>query len=309
MKIFPLLRLFSLRIGLVLVLLHVTRFFARAGVPIVPVAFTDQLPPGTGPNTAYTTFKTACLNNAGQVFFIANLIGVGVNSDNDTALFFGQPGALQLVAREGSPAPGPGGKIYGRYFTFLGSNDSGIIAFDASSQFSDHPDLYSGTPQLVQRLAQAGDSVPGVPEVMDYVNGVSGGAGGKYNNKLQVDEMGRLLFQAQFQNDQGFSLLRGTPGNVTVLVRDGSQADGFVLHPDYVQTRIAWGNSPELLFQSFVDPPGDGTGIGLFAGAPGQLSLVARDSDQAAGAPPERSRLALISRESEFIRQTGTAFG
>lgn len=78
---------------------------ASAGQPIVPVAVTDQLPPGIGPNTGFGIFQqgtgAVVLNDAGQAAFIATLTGVGINSTNDLAMFSGAPGALQLVAREG----------------------------------------------------------------------------------------------------------------------------------------------------------------------------------------------------------------
>ncbi|MGI8956499.1 MAG: DUF7453 family protein [Chthoniobacterales bacterium] len=65
--------------------------------------------PGTG--AAFDYFQRSLagslrLNEAGQVQFIAHLVGVGINSTNDFAIFSGVPGALQLVAWEGQPIPG-----------------------------------------------------------------------------------------------------------------------------------------------------------------------------------------------------------
>jgi hypothetical protein len=45
-------------------------------------------------------------NNAGQVAVLADLVGSGVNSSNDTGIWMGDSGGLSLVAREGEQAPG-----------------------------------------------------------------------------------------------------------------------------------------------------------------------------------------------------------
>ncbi len=103
----------------------------RAGQPITPVALTGQLPPGIGPNTGYDLFQeftgSPGLNEAGEIQFNAFLIGAGINSTNDTALFEGAPGALQFVAREGSPAPGLPNRTYAQFFTPSPLDRSGDI--------------------------------------------------------------------------------------------------------------------------------------------------------------------------------------
>jgi hypothetical protein len=50
------------------------------------------------------TSSMSC-NDAGQVAFISTL-GGAVSTTNDSALWFGTPGNLQLIAREGDPVPG-----------------------------------------------------------------------------------------------------------------------------------------------------------------------------------------------------------
>ena len=51
------------------------------------------------------------INSQGFTAFTAVLTGTGVKGSNDTGLWWGKPGNLRLVAREGDPAPGTAGKF------------------------------------------------------------------------------------------------------------------------------------------------------------------------------------------------------
>ena len=72
------------------------------------VALSGDPAPDTGAGIVFDHFNTAeiVINEAGQVAFRSVLVGPGVNSDNDRGLWSEGSGALSLVAREGSPAPG-----------------------------------------------------------------------------------------------------------------------------------------------------------------------------------------------------------
>src|SRR5438477_5464560 len=72
------------------------------------IAVTGSAAPGLPAGAKFSTFSSPLLNNAGQIGFLATLqTGLGgVTTSNDTALFAGAPGALQLAARKGSQAPG-----------------------------------------------------------------------------------------------------------------------------------------------------------------------------------------------------------
>jgi hypothetical protein len=53
----------------------------------------------------FSSFKDPVSNNVGRYAFFATVKGTGVSSSNQAGLWFGQPGALGLMARTGSPAP------------------------------------------------------------------------------------------------------------------------------------------------------------------------------------------------------------
>jgi hypothetical protein len=89
--------------------------------------------PGTAPGVLFNNISAPAFNDAGQVAFQSSLEGTGVTNTNSTGIWSGAPGALSLVARTGSAAPGaPAGAV----FTDLGFgvmllNNAGQTAFDA----------------------------------------------------------------------------------------------------------------------------------------------------------------------------------
>src|SRR5687768_8244114 len=95
---------------------------AMAGTAIVAgpigalqsVARTGQAAPGTSANyAAPSIYPMISSNNA--LTFSASLAGAGVVSDNDTGLWAGTKDAVNLIAREGSAAPGLGGATFGDF--------------------------------------------------------------------------------------------------------------------------------------------------------------------------------------------------
>ena len=72
------------------------------------------------------------LNDAGQSALYAFLIGSGVNSTNNIAIWSGNAGSLALVARAGDPAPGtPNGVNFGTLFAPIAINHAGKIAIQS----------------------------------------------------------------------------------------------------------------------------------------------------------------------------------
>ena len=54
----------------------------------------------------FATGSRIGLNSAGTLAFFNKLVGAGVDTTNDGAIWLGLPNALQLIAREADPAPG-----------------------------------------------------------------------------------------------------------------------------------------------------------------------------------------------------------
>ena len=98
------------------------------------VARSGSQAPGTENGVNFRGFRDPVLNDADQTVFEASLAGAGVDDTNDAGLWLERSGALQLIARKGSHAPGtPEDVKFGTYIPFLfpALNDAGQVAFRA----------------------------------------------------------------------------------------------------------------------------------------------------------------------------------
>lgn len=73
----------------------------------------DAAPGVPGANLDTVNNSSLFLNDSGEIAFQSSLAGGGVTTTNDTGIWAGTPGNLQLVAREGDVAPGSGGQTFG----------------------------------------------------------------------------------------------------------------------------------------------------------------------------------------------------
>jgi hypothetical protein len=168
--------------------------------------------PATPAGTVYSLLfgeSTPSIDDGGRVAFSTGLAGPGVNGSNDRALYFGAPGDLRLVAREGDPAPGfPAGNVFaeleaGTYEL----NDVGHLVFMSTLS---GPDVYGGGTAIwvsnadgtTTLVAQSGDLV-------DLGNGdvrradgvfVAGKFGplATFGEGAQLTNDGRLVYWAGF---------------------------------------------------------------------------------------------------------------
>jgi hypothetical protein len=114
------------------------------------------------------------------VLFYTFLKGPGLNETNDSGIVAGPPGALQIIARAGSHAPGtaPGvnfaksiDKLADRYilqFDDIKQNNSGTIAFNGlvsgpGITAANDEGLWIGAADSLRLLAMEGDHAAGTP--------------------------------------------------------------------------------------------------------------------------------------------------
>jgi hypothetical protein len=288
-KVSGLRRRFPLTILALVFLLAQT--LARAGQPITPLAVTDQLPPGIGPNTGFLLFGYgSVLNDAGQVVFNASLMGVGIDSTNDVGLFSGAPGTLELVARKGSLAPGPDGKIYLGPFSPLGLSPSSNIVFQDYRGYdlgSSSLALYTGLPGAIELLAENGDIIPGAPgPILELDAGGSSVA----NSTVPINNANHTVFGATFEGDTYRSLVVGAPGSLSIAAEPGMQAPGLpngVTFSFLNNSTLSLNSEDRLAFEAqLFDSSTQTYSESLFSGLPNSLALLARTGDQAAGTDP-----------------------
>jgi hypothetical protein len=126
----------------------------------------DAAPGLTGVNLGQINLPT--LNPVDQFGFPSFLTGTGVTTANDTALWIGDTGGLDLIAREGSAAPGTGGAMFGSFQTTTPAmNGLGQLAFVAAltgpgvTNGANDRALYFFDPEDgLTILARSGDTVP-----------------------------------------------------------------------------------------------------------------------------------------------------
>lgn len=160
----------------------------------------------------------AKFDSLGNVGFIATL---AAPPDSDASVWVGPAGALQLVAREGEPAP-HGETFQGSMSLIsLATGNLTLRTFDPSN-FEDQR-LYAGPPGELELVARSGDPAPDIPgrTIGRNLSGV-------------VNASGYLVAQALLDGDNfEDALWFGRPGELELVMREGDMIDGWVVQsPD-----------------------------------------------------------------------------
>jgi hypothetical protein len=90
--------------------------YSTNGAAFAPFAVEDATAVDAG-GAKYAGFLDPVVNSSGDVAFLGNLKGTGVKASNNRALWFGSPGALEMVARLGEKAPDGNGVLRKAKFT------------------------------------------------------------------------------------------------------------------------------------------------------------------------------------------------
>ncbi|MFN3166892.1 MAG: choice-of-anchor tandem repeat NxxGxxAF-containing protein [Phycisphaeraceae bacterium] len=203
--------------------------------------------PGTGPGVvfrnSFNSFSSIEFNSKGDTAFIAFLDGPGVNETNNTGVWSGSSGSLELIAREGDAAPGTEtGVVFDRLVTpfsdSLALNGSGDVAFtglltgtgvDATNDYGIWATDRAGILQLIAREGDLFD-VDDDPLVEDwrtiaavdmlYGNDSNSDGGGPNS----FNDRGQLAFRLAFTD--------GTSGifvaNVSQILPGDTDGDGDI---------------------------------------------------------------------------------
>lgn len=138
--------------------------FRMVNGTIETIAIPGQAVPGVGPGVTFAALlNLIAFNDDNLVATRGHLTGPGVNESNDSGLFLTWFGGFQLVAREGSPAPGLPGTTFGpieESMPLLANN--GQIAFDVGLNGADAGDSsrWRGYPGLLSTMVKEGDLTP-----------------------------------------------------------------------------------------------------------------------------------------------------
>jgi cysteine-rich repeat protein len=134
------------------------------------VARAGNAAPGTPAGVVFGGFQDVVLDDAGDVAFVATLTGPGVSPANDRGIWSDR-GALEMLARTGSPARGAPGLIFGAFSGGPSLNAVGQLLVPAVLQIgpggvtaaTDTGLWLSDTVGTLQLLVREGDSLDVAP--------------------------------------------------------------------------------------------------------------------------------------------------
>jgi hypothetical protein len=237
------------------------------------------------------------INRAGQTAFTANLTGSGIDTSNARGGWVQGPNGLQLIYRGGDQAPGtPSGVLYAGSYSngWIGFvlNGVGQTAYSTSLtgpgiDSTNAQAVWAGAPGSMALVARAGEHAPGT------ASGVSFARLSFDVRSLSLNDAGQVAFQAgltgagvNLNNDTG--IWAGTPGNLSLVVREGDQVPGMasgVQFLDFVFKSAHLNNAGKMVFSADFYGPG-ASGEGIWSNASGSLALVARTGDLLRVRPP-----------------------
>jgi hypothetical protein len=283
---------------------------------------------GTAPvfSTTFTPIFDKRINSSGQVAFGAALSGVPAGADR--AIYVWSPGGggtLALAAQTGNTAPGMGSPTI--RFSVVddspGFNDAGEVAFrgkvigdpgDGVTLTNDFA-IWAGAPGDVQLIARSGTDSP--------IAGVQYRAP---DSAPRINDSGEVVFAtlvagSGVTTDNDRVLWLSTSSGVEIVAREGDHAPGTGAGVNFSLIEPTAG---------FVAPPAinaagqvaftatlTGAGVsgtndrGLWAGAPGNVSLIAREGevvDLDPGAGELLRTIQSISFANDYTVSGGTNF-
>ncbi len=133
------------------------------------IAREDMQAPDTDMGVLFGSFGDPFIDDAGFTSFLAGLKGAGVTMDNDSVIYTNRSGILQLVVREGDPAPGlVGGVVFGLPVSQVTGNSNSQLVFinqlsGASVTDDNKNSLWRETSGVLELLVRGGHPAPGTP--------------------------------------------------------------------------------------------------------------------------------------------------
>jgi hypothetical protein len=245
-------------------------------------------PTATGTTPVFSTFFDKRINTSGQVGFAAGLSGAGVTATNDRTIYVwtsgeGGAGTLALAAQTGSPAPGtPLNVNFSQIDDIPDFNDLGEVAFRGQLIgdgviTSNNSGIWAGTPGDVQLVMRAGN-----PSPLAGITFRSPQPGPRINDDGDVAFFSSISGTGVTTSNDS-ALWATTSEGIQLVAREGMQAPGTAAGTIFglSDTLLAFNDLGQVAFTSPISGGGSSAANnrGLWAGAPGELQLIAREGD------------------------------
>ena len=234
-----------------------------------------QPAPGTEPGTVFDAFnpvggfefKSPIAPN-GEVAFRALVRGPGVVSNNNrSGIWAGTPGNLQLIARQGDPAPGTeAGTVFNEIDQVFAYNDGGAAFYASlrgpSVDGSNDYGIWSGRANNVQLVVREASVAPDLPAGSTVNAGGIATVGGP----ISINSQGKVAFLAvtsTLTDANRTTVYAGAPGAVKVIARAGQPAPGVPGATFRLFSRNPFPTVNDVGQVSFYDPLTPPSGGGL----------------------------------------------
>lgn len=185
-----------------------------------------QAAPGTASGVTFGTVNSFFSNDS-HVAFGASLLGPGITPTDRSSAWLGSPSGLTLLARADDLAPGLGSGISLAHINLRDFTDTGLVALTTklagpSVNETNNQALWLGQPGSLSLAARTGDQAPGLPDGVT----ISSLGEAKVNGSGQVAFFAGIAGAGVVEtNDTGLWI--GTPGNLSLVVREGNQVPGL----------------------------------------------------------------------------------
>ncbi|MDH3968309.1 MAG: VCBS repeat-containing protein [Rhodospirillales bacterium] len=199
----------------------------KAGQVQLLVREGDEAPgaPGTRFENLANADTPPALNNTGTVAFRSSLDNIEgeIDPERDEGIWAGKPGSVQLVVREGDPAPGtPSGVVFSSFLN-PGAlvNSTGQVAFiarlrGAGVDAGNDLGIWVGKPGALQLVVRTFDQAPGAPDGVRFES----------LGTPSLNANGGIAFAAELDgldvtadNDEG--VWGGRAGELVLVAREG----------------------------------------------------------------------------------------
>jgi hypothetical protein len=245
---------------------------------------------GFGSRTLTNIGTFPSFNASGEVAFIAEITGTGVNASNDTAIFRTSNGQRQLVLREGDVPPATFGVTFGSWALSdrIGFNDNGVVLKSANLDQNGTNDtfwsMWQGVPGAMTMIAAEGWASPEGPDFLGSILL-------SLTHPL-ITNSGRAQFRSAVDNpDLDVGIWQYEGGALTTIAFPGQPVlDGSTISELGLFTATQMNDAGEAIFEATTTDPVRG---GFFddslalirRNVDGTHSVIIREGDDAPGVP------------------------
>ncbi len=233
------------------------------------------------------------IDQNGNVLVYAFINGPDVTPETDTAIWYGQPGRLDLIVREGGAAPGYPAGVTIRSLSGADQrlSENGWISFGArlrgpgiTAGWNDRA-VFAGPPGDIRPVLRGGDPAPGVPGAHINLGQDYTGLGCYLSDNATLFVVGDLAGPGiDYTNDRVFWI--GTRENLRIGWREGMPVGQIEPGSEFAWADLAvFNDRQQLAFRGGLRGPSitPNNDHGRWLGPPGELQLMARSGDPVPG--------------------------